>query len=209
MLFRSRHVPVVAEQTETEQPKQEKPKKEVVQETPKKEIPKKVAAKEEVTQKEPPKEIVKEAAKENQGTVIQNPGAVSGDQTLSAEERKRKLIERVLSAKREPGVKQKGRNTAGSQPQKQEEQKNSEPVISAPPPDPKPLKIEQKNEPVKQSAVGTDDDGDLTVHTVVKGETMPIIAKKYNVTVEQILKWNLLKSIAVRPGPELYIYVKK
>jgi len=27
--------------------------------------------------------------------------------------------------------------------------------------------------------------------------------------VEEILKWNLLKSITVKPGQELYIYVKK
>ncbi len=38
---------------------------------------------------------------------------------------------------------------------------------------------------------------------------MTTIAKQYGVTVEQILKWNLLKSIGVKPGQELYIYVKK
>jgi LysM repeat protein len=54
-----------------------------------------------------------------------------------------------------------------------------------------------------------DEDGDLTVHTVKRGETMQTIAKKYNVTVEQILKWNLLKSINVKPGQELYVYIKK
>jgi LysM repeat protein len=57
---------------------------------------------------------------------------------------------------------------------------------------------------------GTDEEeGDLSVHTVTSGETMTSIAKKYNVTVEQILKWNLLKSISVKPGQELYIYQKK
>jgi LysM repeat protein len=60
-----------------------------------------------------------------------------------------------------------------------------------------------------QSASSADDEGDLTVHTVVRGETMRTIAQKYNVSVEQILKWNLLKTIAVRPGQELYIYVRK
>jgi LysM repeat protein len=54
-----------------------------------------------------------------------------------------------------------------------------------------------------------DDEGTLIVHTVKKGETMTTIAKKYNVRAEQILKWNLLKSIAVKPGQELYIYTKK
>ncbi|HUN66438.1 MAG TPA: DUF4340 domain-containing protein [Bacteroidota bacterium] len=57
--------------------------------------------------------------------------------------------------------------------------------------------------------VTNDDEGDLTVYTVGKNETMTLIAKKFNVSVEQILKWNLLKSIAVKPGQELYIYQRK
>src|ERR1051325_2640133 len=59
------------------------------------------------------------------------------------------------------------------------------------------------------SGTATDEEGELTVHTVKKSETMTTIAKQYGVTVEQILKWNLLKSIGVKPGQELYIYVKK
>jgi LysM repeat protein len=60
------------------------------------------------------------------------------------------------------------------------------------------------------SSQGTDEDeGDLSVYTVMKGETMTSVAKKFNVTVEQILKWNLLKSISVKPGQELYIYQRK
>jgi hypothetical protein len=62
---------------------------------------------------------------------------------------------------------------------------------------------------VKPTPAVSADEGDLQVHTVAKGETMQTIAKKYNVNVEQILKWNLLKSIVVKPGQELYIYVKK
>jgi LysM repeat protein len=54
-----------------------------------------------------------------------------------------------------------------------------------------------------------DEDAELTVHTVKKGETMTTISKKYNVSVEQIIKWNLLKSISVKPGQELYIFIKK
>ncbi len=54
-----------------------------------------------------------------------------------------------------------------------------------------------------------EDEGDLQVYTVLRGETMTTIAKKFNVTVEQILKWNLLKSISVTPGQELYIYQRK
>ena len=55
----------------------------------------------------------------------------------------------------------------------------------------------------------TEDEGELTVYTVKRGDTMQLIARKYDVSVEQILKWNLLKSIAVKPGQELYIYVRK
>ena len=60
-----------------------------------------------------------------------------------------------------------------------------------------------------KSAASADDEGELTVHTVKRGETMQSIARTYGVTVEQILKWNLLKSIAVKPGQELYVYVRK
>ncbi len=59
------------------------------------------------------------------------------------------------------------------------------------------------------SQASAEDEGDLSVYTVQKGETMTTVAKKFNVTVEQILKWNLLKSIVVKPGQELYIYQKK
>ena len=65
----------------------------------------------------------------------------------------------------------------------------------------------QKVKPAAQPA--EEDEGDLQVYTVGKGETMTTIAKKFNVSVEQILKWNLLKSISVTPGQELYIYQHK
>jgi LysM repeat protein len=60
-----------------------------------------------------------------------------------------------------------------------------------------------------EAASKPDEEGELTIHTVKKGETMTTIAKSYNVSVEQILKWNLLKSIAVKPGQEIYIFVRK
>lgn len=64
--------------------------------------------------------------------------------------------------------------------------------------------------PAKEGAAqAADDEGELTIHTVKKGETMTTIAKKYNVTVDQIIKWNQLKSISVRPGAELYVFVRK
>jgi LysM repeat protein len=61
----------------------------------------------------------------------------------------------------------------------------------------------------KKQDVVSDDEGDLTIHVVKAGETMTTIARKYGVTTERILKWNLLKSISVKPGQELYIYIKK
>jgi len=82
--------------------------------------------------------------------------------------------------------------------------KQTTPAIKTTPPSAEPTKT--KAEPTKQAI---EDEGELTVHTVAKGETMTTIAKKYNVTTEQILKWNLLKTIAVKPGQELYIYVRK
>ncbi len=81
---------------------------------------------------------------------------------------------------------------------------DSAPSAKVPPAPSNPL----NNAPLSTPA-SSEDEGDLTVHTVKKGETMQTIAKKYNVSVERILKWNLLKSISVKPGQELYIYVKK
>lgn len=63
--------------------------------------------------------------------------------------------------------------------------------------------------PAKPAAGQSDDEGELNVHAVKRGETMTTIAKKYNVTVDQIIKWNQLKSISVRPGQELYVFVRK
>jgi LysM repeat protein len=68
---------------------------------------------------------------------------------------------------------------------------------------------QQATSPAKPSSANSEDEGELTVITVRSGETMQSLAKKYSVTVEQIIKWNLLKSINVKPGQELYIYVKK
>ncbi len=205
----SRHVPVVAEEPVIEQPKKEEPKEEVA----KKETAEPEVQKKETIAKETPKEIVKEPAQEVQKTVPQNDAAKTGEPPVSTEESRKKLIERALSAKKQPGTKLRDR-TATTLPQK-EENKVAEPAASAPPQEqkqattelPKPASV--KTEPAVQQNAQADEEGDLTVHTVAKGETMQLIAKKYSVTVEQILKWNLLKSIAVRPGQELYIYAKK
>ncbi|HUL45117.1 MAG TPA: DUF4340 domain-containing protein [Bacteroidota bacterium] len=97
-------------------------------------------------------------------------------------------------------------------------QEVSQDTSAAPPAPPPVQKTEQppatetKTVPpqsAQQNSALPEDEGDLTVYTVKKGETMQTIAKRYNVSVEQILKWNLLKSISVKPGQELYIYIKK
>jgi LysM repeat protein len=91
------------------------------------------------------------------------------------------------------------------------------PGQQAKPPVPVPVKAPEQatqqppaTTPAKTPAgAGGDDEGELTVHIVKKGESMTTIAQQYGVTVEQILKWNLLKSISVKPGQELYIFVRK
>lgn len=68
----------------------------------------------------------------------------------------------------------------------------------------------ETKKPAKKTEDGKiEDEGDLIVHVVKRGETMTSIAAQYTVSVEQILKWNLLKSISVKPGQELYIFVRK
>ncbi|MGA9116721.1 MAG: LysM domain-containing protein, partial [Bacteroidota bacterium] len=54
-----------------------------------------------------------------------------------------------------------------------------------------------------------EDEGELTVHTVRRGETIQSVATRYSVTPEQIRKWNSLKSEFLSPGTELYVFVKK
>jgi LysM repeat protein len=59
------------------------------------------------------------------------------------------------------------------------------------------------------TAKALEDEGELTVYVVRKGETMEVIAQKFGVTVEDVKRWNSLKSAAVKPGRELYVYVIK
>lgn len=54
----------------------------------------------------------------------------------------------------------------------------------------------------------TEDEGNLTVHTVKRGESIISIARKYEVTVEQLKKWNGLRADNVVPGMEMYVFVK-
>ncbi len=63
-----------------------------------------------------------------------------------------------------------------------------------------------QEQPAQKSVV---DEGELTVHTVKRGETINAIAKKYDVTIEQLRKWNGLQNDNVVPGMEMYVFVKK
>lgn len=122
----------------------------------------------------------------------------------------------LTAAKKTPTKKSK---MAGRRERKQEQpvgtipsitEKKANTEVVKPPAVPPQESKQQTVEPAKQGrSTAAEDEGDLTVYTVKATETMPIIAKKFNCTVDQILKWNLLKSIAVKPGQELYIYVKK
>lgn len=54
----------------------------------------------------------------------------------------------------------------------------------------------------------TEDEGELTVHIVKRGESITSIARKYTVTVEQLKKWNGLQGENVVPGMEMYVFVR-
>ena len=48
-----------------------------------------------------------------------------------------------------------------------------------------------------------------TTHQVRSGESLGLIAKKYGVSVQQIKRWNGLKSNTIRPGQRLTIHSNK
>ena len=113
-----------------------------------------------------------------------------------------------------PKTETQAERTAQQQAQQQAQQHNQQQVQQQvqPPtqqPTQQPAQQPAAKPAPKTNTSSSDDDGELTVHTVKKGETMQSIARFYGVTVEQILKWNLLKSISVKPGQELYVYIRK
>ncbi|TAK63813.1 MAG: DUF4340 domain-containing protein [Bacteroidetes bacterium] len=60
------------------------------------------------------------------------------------------------------------------------------------------------------AATGIEDSGELTVYTVRAGETIASISRKFNITEEQLMKWNILKpGDVLKPGMELYVYIAK
>jgi LysM repeat protein len=47
------------------------------------------------------------------------------------------------------------------------------------------------------------------VHTVKAGESLGDVAVRYNVSKDQLRRWNLLTTDDVSPGVELYVFVRK
>ena len=54
-----------------------------------------------------------------------------------------------------------------------------------------------------------EDEGDLIVHSVMRGETLESIAHKYRINSHQIKEWNQLEDGAISAGMELYIFVRR
>ncbi len=71
------------------------------------------------------------------------------------------------------------------------------------------LQAKSKNTQSKAKAAAKSGKGggsSVTYHTVVKGDSLSKIAKKYGVTVEQLLKWNKLKDAgSIRKGQKLVV----
>jgi membrane-bound lytic murein transglycosylase D len=60
----------------------------------------------------------------------------------------------------------------------------------------------------KMMAMIKDFRGTTTLHTVRKGETLASIAQKYNVSTEDLRKWNNMRRVSVKPRQELLVYIK-
>jgi membrane-bound lytic murein transglycosylase D len=61
-------------------------------------------------------------------------------------------------------------------------------------------------EMLKQAKANDDGRGTLKRHKIKSGETLGSIARKYRVTVKQIMKWNGMKNTNIRAGKYLNIY---
>jgi LysM repeat protein len=120
-----------------------------------------------------------------------------------------KKEERVAATQQPTTTQKRVEEPTTQKPQESSRRHRTAPTLTPPSTQETPAPGRVQKQVTAPSSPTTEDEGDLTVHTVTKGETMQSIAQKYHTTVDQILKWNLLKTIAVRPGQELYIYVKK
>ena len=59
---------------------------------------------------------------------------------------------------------------------------------------------------LKEAKANDDGHGTLKRHNVKNGETLGSIARKYRVTVKQIMKWNNMRNTKIRAGKYLKIY---
>ena len=59
---------------------------------------------------------------------------------------------------------------------------------------------------LKQAKLNDDGRGSLKRHKIKNGENLGSIARKYRVTVKQIMKWNNMKNSNIRAGKYLKIY---
>ena len=59
---------------------------------------------------------------------------------------------------------------------------------------------------LKEAKANDDGHGTLKRHKVKNGETLGSIARKYRVTVKQIMKWNNMRNTKIRAGKYLKIY---
>ena len=59
---------------------------------------------------------------------------------------------------------------------------------------------------LKQAKANDDGHGTLKYHKIRNGETLGSIARKYRVTVKQIMRWNNMSNTNIRAGRTLKIY---
>ena len=59
---------------------------------------------------------------------------------------------------------------------------------------------------LKQAKANDDGRGTLKYHKIRNGETLGSIARKYRVTVKQIMRWNNMRNTKIRAGRRLKIY---
>ena len=59
---------------------------------------------------------------------------------------------------------------------------------------------------LKEAKSNDDGHGSMRRHKIAQGETLGTIARKYRVTVKQIMKWNNMRSTNIRAGRYLKIY---
>jgi LysM repeat protein len=196
----AKHVPAVAS-TPPKEVKEVPPPVHIAEKQPEKKPEKKPAPP--VTA--PPKTVVTKTPKSDQ-----NAKKVTESQpTASVPPPVKEAVKKEAPAKAPPKTPEQTQQKTQSQvkPKTQsqaQQQPPAKPPASIAPPT---MKSPTSAQPATTTS-STEDDGDLTVHTVKRGETMQTIAKQYGVTVEQILKWNLLKTISIKPGQELYVFVK-